>query len=123
MPRDVLRGPDLAAGVLAVAVLPNVVDGQRSGAFAGFDFGPEEAPDDVVVDGQAILREYRVAELLEFFQDLVIDTGIVVIRRAVRCRRGSRAPVIENREPTRWITLSNMSSRGSPLSIARGSQG
>ena len=49
---------------------------------AGFDFVAEEAPDDVVVDRQAILREHRVAELLELFQDLVIHAGIVVIRTA-----------------------------------------
>ena len=42
----------------------------------------EEAPDDVVVDGQRVLREHRIAELLELFQDFVIDAGIVVIRPA-----------------------------------------
>ena len=44
--------------------------------------GAEETPDDVVVDRQAVLREDRVAELLELFQDLVVDAGIVVIRAA-----------------------------------------
>ena len=29
MPRDILRGPDLAAGVFAVGVLPDIVDGER----------------------------------------------------------------------------------------------
>ena len=82
MARDVLRGPDLAAGVLAVAVLPDVVDGERVGSLAGEDVLAEEAPDHVVVDGQAILREDGVAELLELLEDLVVDAGVVVIRTA-----------------------------------------
>src|ERR1019366_4109110 len=80
--RHVLGGPDLAAGVFAVAVLPDVVDRQGSGALAGYHFGTEETPDDVVVDGQAVLREHRVTELLELFQDFVVDAGVVVIRAA-----------------------------------------
>src|ERR1035437_5960625 len=78
----VLGGPHLTAGVFAVTVLPDIVDGQGSGAFAGYHFGTEETPDDVVVDGQAVLREDRVSELLELFQDFVVDAGIVVIRTA-----------------------------------------
>src|ERR1035437_6542781 len=78
--RHVLSGPDFAAGVFAVAVLPDVVDGQGSGALAGYHFGPEETPDDVVVDGQGILREDRIAKLLELFENFVVDAGIVVIR-------------------------------------------
>src|SRR6185295_19371484 len=76
--RYVLGGPDLAAGVLAVAVLPDVVDGERVLGLAGDDFLAEELPDDVVIDRQAVLREDRVPELLEFFQDFVVDAGIVV---------------------------------------------
>ena len=49
---------------------------------AGLDFVAEETPDDVVVDRQAVLREHRVAELLELFQDFVVDAGVVVIRAA-----------------------------------------
>ena len=52
------------------------------GISPGFHVLAEEAPDDVVVDGQAVLREHRVAELLELFQDFVIDAGVVVIRAA-----------------------------------------
>ena len=51
-------------------------------SFAGQHLFAEQAPDDVVVDGQAILRKDRVAELLELFQDFVIDSGVVVIRTA-----------------------------------------
>src|ERR1035437_5030014 len=80
--RHVFGGPDLAAGVFAVAVFPDVADGQGAGALAGYHFGTEETPDDVVVDGQAVLREHRVTELLELFQDFVVDAGIVVIRTA-----------------------------------------
>ena len=32
--------------------------------------------------GRRVLREHRVAELLELFQDLVVDAGVVVIRAA-----------------------------------------
>ena len=42
----------------------------------------EQLPDDVVVDGQRILREHRIAQLLELFQDLVVDARIVVVRTA-----------------------------------------
>ena len=49
---------------------------------AGFDLIAEQPPEDVVVDRQAILREHRVAELLELLQNLVIDAGVVVIRPA-----------------------------------------
>ncbi len=83
MARHVLRGPHLAAGVFAVAVLPHVVDRHADAAISpGFHFRPEQPPDHVVVDRQAILREHRVAELLELFQDLVVHAGIVVIRPA-----------------------------------------
>src|SRR5215471_7395334 len=82
MARDILRGPDLAAGVFAVAVLPDIVDAHGMRRFAGQHIVAEEAPDDVVVDRQAVLREYRVAELLELFQDFVVDAGVVVIRAA-----------------------------------------
>ena len=50
--------------------------------FAGLDLRPEEPPDDVVVDRQAILREDRIAELLEFLQDFVVHAGVVVVRAA-----------------------------------------
>ena len=61
MPRHILGRPHLAAGVLAVRVLPDVGDGHGMRNLAGFHFVAEQAPDDVVVDGQAILREHRVA--------------------------------------------------------------
>src|SRR5258708_22545706 len=82
MASDVLGGPYLAAGVLAVAVFPHVVDGQRVRRFARKHVLAEEAPDHVVVDGQAVLREYRIAELLEFLEDFVVDARVVVIRTA-----------------------------------------
>ena len=52
------------------------------GISPGFHLVAEQTPDDVVVDGQAVLREHRVAELLELFQDFVVHAGIVVIRAA-----------------------------------------
>ena len=83
MPRDVLRGPHLAAGVLAVASSSRRRRWPADAAISpATHFLAEQPPDDVVVDRQAILREHRVAELLELFQDLVIDAGIVVIRPA-----------------------------------------
>ena len=82
MPRHILRGPNLAAGVLAVRVLPDISDGERVRTLARQHVLAEQAPQNVVVDRQAVLREYRVSELLELFQNLVIHTGVVVIRAA-----------------------------------------
>src|SRR5690242_4067473 len=82
MTGDVLRGPDLAAGVLAVAVLPDVADRHRVRRFAGEHVLAEQAPDDIVIDRQTVLREYGIAELLEFFEDFVIHARVVVIRTA-----------------------------------------
>ncbi len=45
-------------------------------------FVAEELPEDIVVDRQAILREDRVTELLELFEDFVVHAGIVVIGAA-----------------------------------------
>ena len=42
----------------------------------------EEPPEHVVVDRQRVLREDRIAELLELFEDLVVDARVVVIRPA-----------------------------------------
>src|ERR1017187_6783065 len=82
MARHVLSGPNLAAGVLGVGILPDVVDGQRMRTFSRCDIIPEQAPDNIVVDRQAVLREDRVAKLLELFQNFVVHAGVVVIRTA-----------------------------------------
>src|SRR6185437_5812514 len=42
----------------------------------------EQLPDNLLIYGQRVLREHRIAELLELLQDFVIDAGIVVIRPA-----------------------------------------
>ena len=48
---------------------------------AALDFFAEQAPDDVVVDGEGTFGEDRAAELLEFLEDLVVDAGVVVVGR------------------------------------------
>src|ERR1039458_4710950 len=61
-------------------VLPNVRDRHGMRNVAGLDFVAEQAPDDVVVDRQAVLGKHGVADLLELLHDLVVHAGVVVIR-------------------------------------------
>ena len=49
---------------------------------AGFDFGSEETPDHVFVDGERVLGEDGITEFLELFEDFVVDARVVVIRAA-----------------------------------------
>src|SRR5579885_3296547 len=82
MARDVFGGPDLAARIFRIRVLPDVLDVHRVRDFAALDFFAEQAPEYVVIERQRVLSKNRIAELLEFFHNLVVDARIVVIRAA-----------------------------------------
>src|SRR5450755_3082571 len=68
MPPGILSGPHFARGIFAVRILPHIVDVHRIRDLARFDFRPKQAPDYVLVDGQRILGEDRITELLELFR-------------------------------------------------------
>src|SRR5678816_1496891 len=68
MTRGVLGGPHLARRVLAVRILPYVADVHRARDVTRAHFVAKEAIEDVLVDGQRILREDGIAELLELDQ-------------------------------------------------------
>ena len=79
MPRRELRRPHLVVGAARVRVLPHVLDIERMLDGPALDILGEQPLHKVLVERQRALRENRVAELLEFFQDLVIQARIVVI--------------------------------------------
>ena len=82
VPRRELRGPHFLRRVLAVAVLPGVANVHGVLDQAGLDVLLEQRKEDIVVDGQRLKRQDRIADLLEFLQDLVVDAGVVVVRSA-----------------------------------------
>src|SRR6266545_2622336 len=78
--RRVLGRPDLATGVFGIGILPGVLNVQRVFDDPRANLVAEQPPEDVVVHRQRIHREDRVAELLELFEDFVVQPRVVVIR-------------------------------------------
>ena len=70
-----LRGPHFVVGTGGVAVLPDIGDVERMRDHSGADFFSEEAVKQVFIERQRALGKNRVAELLEFLHDFVIQTG------------------------------------------------
>src|SRR5215469_1573444 len=81
MARSELRGPDFVVSTARVGVLPGVADIEGVADHALADVVTEEAFEQVFVDGQGVLRENRVAELLELVEDLVVQAGVVMLGR------------------------------------------
>ena len=82
MPRRKLRRPDFVVGAAGIRVLPGVADIERAADHAGADFLAEQAFQHIFVERQRVLREDRIAELLELVENLVIQARIVMIRPA-----------------------------------------
>src|ERR1700704_3327269 len=79
MARRELGGPDLVIGTGGVASLPHVRDVERMLDYAGANFFSEEALQQVLIERKCALRKNRVPELLEFVEDFVVQSGIVMI--------------------------------------------
>ncbi len=109
----ILRRPDLAGGVLRVRVLPGVGDVHRMLDSPAFTSSPKSFQTMSSSMRQRILREDRIAELLELLEDLVIDARIVVVRTAQQHDAEAifRSPVVFNtsRAVPRMMSLSNLS--------------
>ena len=72
--------PHLVVRARRVAVLPDVLDLQRAADRACPDLVPEQPFEKVLVERQGALREHRIAKLLEFLEDFVVQPGIVMVR-------------------------------------------
>ncbi len=79
MPSRELRRPDFVVGAAGVGILPGIADVERVTDDSGPHFVAEQPLQHVFVERQRVLREDRIAQLLELFHDLVIEAGIVVI--------------------------------------------
>src|SRR5260370_25638099 len=79
MPCGVLGRPDLLAGVFAIGILPRVGDVHGVLDRAGAYVLAEKTPDDFVIDWQRPLRQDGIPQLLELFQDVVVESGIVLV--------------------------------------------
>ena len=63
-----------------IGILPGVGDIEWAGNYAGAHFLAKQALQQVVIDGESVLREDGIAQLLEFIEDLVVEAGVVMIR-------------------------------------------
>jgi len=82
MPRRKLRCPHLVVGAAGVRVLPGIADVQRVTDYPGAHFVAEETLQHVFIQRQRVLGKDGIAQLLELFHDLVIQSRIVVVRPA-----------------------------------------
>src|SRR6202042_3666489 len=79
MARRKLRCPNFVVGAARVGILPSVSDVERTGNDAGANFFAEQALKEVVVKRQRVLREDRVAELLELVENFVVEAWVVMV--------------------------------------------
>src|SRR5215813_13478124 len=82
MPRSELCSQDFVICTRRVTILPNITDIKRMLDNPCAHFLAKETVQQLFIEGQCTLREDRIAEFLELFHDLVVETGIVVIYAA-----------------------------------------
>src|ERR1700733_577452 len=82
MPRRKFRSPDFMVRAAGVRIFPRVRNIQRVTDYARANLVAEQALQHVFIYWQRVLRKDRIAEFLEFLHDLVIETGIVMVRAA-----------------------------------------
>src|SRR5215472_17459846 len=79
MPRGELGGPHLVVGAARVGIFPRVIDFERAADHTGSDLLAKKPFEQILIDWKGVLRKDGVTEFLEFVENLVIESRIVVI--------------------------------------------
>jgi hypothetical protein len=80
MPRRELRRPHFVIRTARIRILPGVGDVERVSDNSGTYLFAEQSLEHVFIERQGVLRENRIAQFLELLHNLVIQTGIMMIR-------------------------------------------